>query len=115
MVWGSSAGIGAAVANKFANEKAEGIVLHGRQMENLKKVQDQCVRTGIPYKNVRGYFVNLSKMPEKCMLDFWLKVLIIAGDITDESVQQELVNDTVKHFGRIDVLVSLQVFMVRIR
>lgn len=31
----------------------------------------------------------------------------MAGDITDDAVQQKLVDDTIKHFGRLDVLVMI--------
>jgi len=84
IVTGSSAGLGAAVVNKFAKEGADGIVLHGRNVDGLNKTKAQCIQNGIAEKNV----------------------IYVAGDITDAAVQEKLVNDTINHFGRLDVLVN---------
>lgn len=35
-----------------------------------------------------------------------MKIIMVVGDVTDENVQNKLVNDTVNHFGRLDVLVT---------
>lgn len=49
---GSSAGIGAITAVKFAKENAEALVLHGRQENKLKLVKEKCVQAGMAEKNV---------------------------------------------------------------
>jgi len=46
IITGSSTGIGAGTAVKFASEEASGIVLHGRNEEALNKVKEQCEKAG---------------------------------------------------------------------
>jgi len=84
IVTGSSTGIGAGTAVKFASEGITGLVLHGRQEEKLKKVKEQCE------KAAQGN----------------AKILVSMGDINNEQVRQKLINDTIKEFGRLDILVN---------
>lgn len=41
---GSSGGIGAALAVRFAAEGADGLVIHGRNESALQKVQERCAK-----------------------------------------------------------------------
>jgi len=84
IVTGSSAGIGAGTAVHFAREGASGIVLHGRNVEGLKKVKQDCENAG------KGN----------------VKVHTVAGEITDAKVRENLINETINTFGRLDVLVN---------
>jgi NAD(P)-dependent dehydrogenase (short-subunit alcohol dehydrogenase family) len=84
VISGSSAGIGATTAVKFAQEKAEGLVLHGRQDDKLKLVKNKCVQAGMAEKNV----------------------LIVVGDIKEASVREKICVEAIKCFSRIDVLVN---------
>jgi len=84
IVTGSSTGIGAGTAVKFASEGAAGVTLHGRKEDALKKVKEQCEKAG------KGT----------------TKVHIVVGDITNQDVREKLVKETVKQFGRLDVLVN---------
>jgi len=84
IVTGSSTGIGAGTAVKFASEGARGIVLHGRQVDSLKSVKERGEKAG--QGNV--------------------KVIMCIGDITQESVRQKLINDTIKEFGQLNILVN---------
>jgi NAD(P)-dependent dehydrogenase (short-subunit alcohol dehydrogenase family) len=84
IVTGSSTGIGAGTAVKFASEGASGIVLHGRQEEGLKNVKERCEKAG------QGN----------------LKVHVCVGDITQENVRQKLINETIKEFGQLDILIN---------
>ena len=45
IITGSSSGIGAAAARLFAS-KGFNITLHGRNLEKLKKVSDECIQLG---------------------------------------------------------------------
>jgi len=81
IVTGSSGGIGAATAAKFAAEGAN-VVIHGRKEAALHEVKEKCLKAGAG------------------------KVHICVGDISKEEVRQKLVNDTIKEFGKIDVLVN---------
>jgi len=83
IVTGSSTGIGAGTAIKFASEGASGIVLHGRQEVALKNVKEQVEKAG---QNV--------------------KVHICVGDITSDETRKKLIDETIQHFGRLDVLVN---------
>ena len=45
IITGSSSGIGAAAARLFAS-KGFNITLHGRNLDKLKKVSDECIQLG---------------------------------------------------------------------
>jgi len=84
LVTGSSTGIGAGTAIKFASEGAAGVVLHGRKEDALKSVKEQCEKAG------KGT----------------VKVHIVVGDITKQDVREKMVNETIQKFGQLDVLVN---------
>ncbi|VDP39072.1 unnamed protein product [Heligmosomoides polygyrus] len=83
IVTGSSSGIGAATALLFAKEGAC-VTITGRKENKLKDVHDNIIAAGAPED----------------------RVLIIAGDVSNEEVQKRLINDTVQRWGHLDVLVS---------
>lgn len=80
VVTGGNAGIGEAIAKRFADEGAS-IVITGRRQQELDRVAS---------------VIRLNKG----------KVLGIAGSVTDEMHVQEVVRRTLDSFGRIDVLVN---------
>jgi len=82
IITGSSTGIGAATAVKFASDEADGIVLHGRQEDALKSVKEKCEKVG------KG------------------NVHICIGDITKQEIREKLINETIQQFGRLDILVN---------
>uniref|UniRef100_A0A915IN33 Uncharacterized protein n=1 Tax=Romanomermis culicivorax TaxID=13658 RepID=A0A915IN33_ROMCU len=81
VITGSSSGIGADAAAEFAKEKAC-LVLHGRNQASLEGVKKECISVGSP------------------------EVLYVLGDITDEDVQQNLLQTALDKFKKIDVLVN---------
>jgi len=81
IITGSSSGIGAATAVKFAEAGAD-VVIHGRRESELEEVKAQCLRAG------KGN----------------TKVHAVVGDITKDDVRQKLVNETIEKFGKLDVL-----------
>jgi len=83
IVTGSSGGIGAATAAKFAAEGAD-VVIHGRNEASLHEVKEKCLKAGGGNA----------------------KVHVVVGDIAKDEVRQKLVNETVQQFGKIDVLVN---------
>ncbi|MBL8053093.1 MAG: SDR family NAD(P)-dependent oxidoreductase, partial [Nitrospira sp.] len=80
VVTGGNAGIGEAIARRFADEGAS-IVITGRREQELDRVAS---------------VIRLTKA----------KVLGVAGSVTDESHVQDVVRRTLDSFGRIDVLVN---------
>jgi len=84
IITGSSTGIGAGTAVKFASEEASGIVLHGRNEEALNKVKEQCEKAG------KGNS----------------KIYICVGDIRKQETRESLVKAAIAQFGRLDVLVN---------
>jgi len=84
VITGSSAGIGAGAAVKFATEGAKGIVLHGRNEKALKEVKEKCDKVG------QGD----------------VKVSVCVGDITDDNVRKALIDMAISEFGQLDVLVN---------
>ncbi|KAI8513797.1 hypothetical protein Bbelb_081210 [Branchiostoma belcheri] len=78
---GASSGIGKGTAVEFAQLGAY-LALTGRNQENLQTTAKACVEAGTPQD----------------------KILLVTGDICDEQVQKNLVEQTVQKFGRIDVV-----------
>ncbi|KAF5888682.1 3-oxoacyl-[acyl-carrier-protein] reductase FabG-like, partial [Clarias magur] len=81
LITGASSGIGAGTARVFAGLGAQ-LALNGRDMDNLSKVARECEECG-------------GKKP-----------LLVPGDLTDEDTVKKTVEDTIAHFGRLDVLVN---------
>ncbi|KAL0818864.1 hypothetical protein ABMA28_008183 [Loxostege sticticalis] len=80
LVTGASSGIGAAIALKFAEEGAN-VAIVGRKVDKLKNVSENIAKVGN-------------------------KPLVIAADVTKEDDAKRIVNDTVKQFGKLDVLIN---------
>jgi NAD(P)-dependent dehydrogenase (short-subunit alcohol dehydrogenase family) len=80
VVTGGNAGIGEAIAKRFADEGAS-IVITGRRQQEVDRVAS---------------VIRLNKS----------KVLGVAGSVTDEAHVQDVVRRTLDSFGRIDVLVN---------
>jgi len=83
IVTGSSGGIGAQLAVRFAQEEAAGVTIHGRNEASLREVKERVAKAG-PHT----------------------KVHVVLGDIANDAVRQKLINETVQQFGKLDVLVN---------
>ncbi|XP_078617567.1 uncharacterized protein LOC144885519 [Branchiostoma floridae x Branchiostoma japonicum] len=83
IITGASSGIGKGTAVEFAQLGAH-LALTGRNQENLQATEKACVEAGTPDD----------------------KILLVSGDICDEQLRKDLVDQTVQKFGRIDVLVN---------
>ncbi|XP_019628517.1 PREDICTED: uncharacterized protein LOC109473057 [Branchiostoma belcheri] len=83
IITGASSGIGKGTAVEFAQLGAH-LALTGRNQENLQATAKACVEAGTPED----------------------KILLVIGDICEEQVQKNLVEQTVQTFGKIDVLVN---------
>ncbi|KOB68555.1 Short-chain dehydrogenase [Operophtera brumata] len=81
LITGASSGIGAACAVRFAKSSAL-LSLIGRNVDNLRDIARQC---------------------EECS---GLKPIIITADITSDEDVERLVNQTMNHYGRVDVLIN---------
>ena len=68
---------------KFAKEGAS-VVIHGQNPEKLEEVHCTIASSGVPES----------------------KLLVVSGAIQDDKVQDKLINETIKKFGRLDVLVN---------
>ncbi|XP_059157379.1 3-oxoacyl-[acyl-carrier-protein] reductase FabG-like isoform X3 [Physella acuta] len=80
--WWASAGIGEAAALEFARQGCN-LMLCGRDEQRLEAVAAKCLELG-------GNIV----------------VKTSVGDITEETVQKQIIEDTLKAFGQIDILVN---------
>lgn len=80
LITGGNAGIGEAVAKRFAREGAS-VVITGRR-------QDELDRVATDIRASRGI------------------VLAVAGSVTDESHARSVVEQTVRHFERLDILIN---------
>ncbi|XP_045195360.2 3-oxoacyl-[acyl-carrier-protein] reductase FabG-like isoform X1 [Mercenaria mercenaria] len=81
LISGASSGIGAGTAKMFSKLGAK-LALTGRNEDNLKKTGNECEELG-------GH-----------------KVLCIPGDLTIEEDVNKIVEDAVKHYGQLDILVN---------
>jgi NAD(P)-dependent dehydrogenase (short-subunit alcohol dehydrogenase family) len=84
VVTGSSSGIGEAIALLFASQGAI-VTLCGRDAGRLKSVVEKVVKANGGHKE---------------------RVLTVAGDLNDKGVRKDIIDQTVKKFGRLDVLVA---------
>ena len=78
LITGASSGIGAATAVHLSHLGAS-LTLHGRNVQNLQKVAEQC-------KDPKPY--------------------IVTGEMTNETDVKNLLESTIKKFGKLDVLVN---------
>ena len=83
IVTGASSGIGRGVILGFAKERAK-VVLYGKKPEGIRETLDLLKKSGTPEE----------------------RILVVQGQIQDNLVQQKIIEDTVKKFGKIDVLVN---------
>lgn len=84
VVTGSSSGIGEAIAIAFASHGVK-VTLSGRDQERLKSVFDKTVKAN------GGH------------LD---RVHTVQGDVNDPNIREIIISQTVKKFGRLDILVA---------
>ncbi|VDK18750.1 unnamed protein product [Anisakis simplex] len=84
IITGASGGIGHATAVLFAREGAK-LTITGRNAQNLARTKADCIRVGAKDRDV----------------------FELLGDITLESVQDDIINETVKKFGKIDILANI--------
>ncbi|XP_056016773.1 glucose 1-dehydrogenase-like [Ostrea edulis] len=79
LITGASSGIGAGTAILFCKLGAE-VAITGRNIDNLAKTAVEC-------ENGNGK-----------------KPFIISGDLANEDFVKQLVEETVKHYGKLDIL-----------
>lgn len=81
LITGSSSGIGAATAIKFAKLGAD-LSLTGRNTENLNKTAEQCKNEGAA------------------------NILITPGDLAKKEDIEQILHNTINHFQKLDILVN---------
>ncbi|KAL3278859.1 hypothetical protein HHI36_016379 [Cryptolaemus montrouzieri] len=86
LITGASSGIGAATA-KLLSKLGASLALTGRNLDNLKKVSSEC--------NVVPQTDSKTSTP-----------LIVTGELTNENDVKAILQKTIEHFGRLDVLVN---------
>ncbi|CAG5132765.1 unnamed protein product [Candidula unifasciata] len=84
IVTGSSAGLGEAIALMFASRGAK-VTLCGRDQDRLKSVLDKAVKVSGGHQD---------------------RLLTVAGDLNDANVRNQIIEQTVNKFGRLDILVA---------
>ncbi|KAI4459308.1 hypothetical protein MML48_6g00018491 [Holotrichia oblita] len=82
LITGASSGIGAATA-KYLGSLGASLALAGRNVENLNKIASDC------------------NVPKNSPAPF-----IVTGELTNETDNKNILNSTIKHFGKLDVLVN---------
>uniref|UniRef100_A0AC35EX07 Uncharacterized protein n=1 Tax=Panagrolaimus sp. PS1159 TaxID=55785 RepID=A0AC35EX07_9BILA len=83
IITGSSAGIGKSTILHFAKEGAS-VALHGQSKEKLEKTKKELLDNGTDES----------------------KILVIAGSLEDEETHNRLINETIKKFGKLDILIN---------
>lgn len=79
LITGASSGIGARTAQKLSQLGAV-LSLNGRKLENLEKVASECKGNEKPF--------------------------LVPGDITNENDTKRIFEETIKKFGKLDVLIN---------
>lgn len=82
LITGASSGIGAATA-KYLGSLGASLALTGRNVENLNKIVSEC------------------SLPKDTPAPF-----IVTGELTNESDTKNILDSTIKHFGKLDVLIN---------
>lgn len=85
LITGAASGMGEAAAKKYAQLGAI-LSLLDLQSEALHEVVEKCHTLGQKFKNPKPFFV--------------------VGDVTDDAIRKQYVEDTVKNFGHIDILLN---------
>ena len=80
IITGASSGIGLATARYFGNRESW-LILAARSEDKLKKIEQQFIRDGI-------------------------RVLSVPTDVRKESDCKNLIDKTIEHYGRIDILIN---------
>uniref|UniRef100_A0AC34F5R7 Uncharacterized protein n=1 Tax=Panagrolaimus sp. ES5 TaxID=591445 RepID=A0AC34F5R7_9BILA len=83
IITGSSSGIGQATAVLFAKSGAS-VTIHGRSEDGIKKTKELILKSGVSED----------------------KIHCVRGSITDSSIQKALIEETVKKFGKLDILIN---------
>uniref|UniRef100_A0A914Q692 Uncharacterized protein n=1 Tax=Panagrolaimus davidi TaxID=227884 RepID=A0A914Q692_9BILA len=83
IITGSSSGIGQATAVLFAKSGAS-VTIHGRSEDGIKKTKEMILEAGISED----------------------KIHFVQGSITDSKIQKALIEETVKRFGKLDILIN---------
>ncbi|KAI6238263.1 hypothetical protein M3Y99_00704800 [Aphelenchoides fujianensis] len=83
IVTGSSSGIGQAAAELFASKGAS-VVIHGQNEERLKNTLEVLKQAGVGDS----------------------RVLVVRGSIEQEDTRKQLIDETIKKFGKLDILVN---------
>uniref|UniRef100_A0A915HRJ3 Uncharacterized protein n=1 Tax=Romanomermis culicivorax TaxID=13658 RepID=A0A915HRJ3_ROMCU len=83
LITGSSAGIGAATAEYFASLGCH-LSLTGRNESSLEEVKQRCMSAGLKDS----------------------QILTTLADLNDKIQIEKLINETVKTFGKLDILVN---------
>lgn len=81
IVTGGDSGIGRAVAYAFAKEGADVVISYLCEQEDAEETKNRIEQFG-----------------RRCLL--------VPGDLQEESMSQEVVKQTINHFGKIDILVN---------
>ncbi|XP_065157628.1 3-oxoacyl-[acyl-carrier-protein] reductase FabG-like [Atheta coriaria] len=81
LITGATSGIGAETAKHFAKHNAK-LALTGRNPQGLEDVFQACKANGSP------------------------DVILMRGDVTNKAFVNSIISETIKHFGKLDVLVN---------
>lgn len=89
IITGASSGIGAGTA-EYLSKCGASLVLVGRNADNLQKISEKCTA------NKTSSSTTTSPPPP----------LLITADITKEHDVERIIDETIKHYNRLDVLIN---------
>jgi len=83
IITGASSGIGQGAAIEFAKLGAN-LILGGRNVDNLQATKNMCVKEGLKDN----------------------QIVLVTGEIEDQNIQKQLVDEAINKFGQLDILVN---------
>ena len=106
VISGASSGLGRGTAVKLAQKGITKFCLTARNREGLEETRRICIEQAANKTCEQNFVIVAGKFRTK--FEFYFvqarEVFLISGDITEQSVCEQIVNETISKLGRIDIL-----------
>ncbi len=106
VITGASTGLGRAAAVKLAQKGITKFCLTARNQEGLEETRSQCIEDAANKTCEQNFVIVAGKFRTKFEFDILQTrdMFLVSGDISEQSVCEQIVNETISKLGRIDIL-----------